>query len=101
LQKIKFDKTIKKPEYSAFFDTDLEDYCKKKKIKELYFCGIYSGVCVSCSAVDAAYRRIWPILVTDASTTSKKNLHNENCKRFKQIIGRTMRTQEIIREIKS
>ncbi len=31
LQQAKFDKIIRKPEYSAFFNTELWNYCKKKK----------------------------------------------------------------------
>lgn len=97
LQKIKFDKIVKKPEYSAFFRTDLEEYCSKNKINELYFAGVYSGVCVHYSAIDAAMRKIWPVLVEDATNTISKKQHNKNIKRFREVAGSTMKTKEIIK----
>jgi isochorismate hydrolase len=99
LQTVQWDKIVHKSEYSAFFRTDLESYCKTKKITELYFCGIYSGVCVQYSGVDAAYRHIWPILVTDASTTFKKKLHVVNCKRFAETIGKVTSTKKVLHSL--
>jgi nicotinamidase-related amidase len=99
LQGVNFDKTIRKPEYSAFFDTELGNYCKKKKITELYFCGVWSGVCVYYSAIDAAYRRIWPILVTDASAGPTNKTHKEDCKRFSQFVGKSTSTKDALRAL--
>jgi len=96
LQHVTWNKLVKKPEYSAFYNTDLERYCKRRNITELYLCGIYSGVCVHYSGIDAAQRRIWPILITDASTTSNKKWHKDNCKRFAQIAGKITSTSKII-----
>ncbi|MBU0894818.1 MAG: cysteine hydrolase [Nanoarchaeota archaeon] len=77
LKKTNPDKIISKEAYSAFYNTDLEKYCKKNKVNELYFCGISSGCCVYFSGVDAVYRRIQPFLVTDASTRTTS--HSLRC----------------------
>lgn len=99
LQEIKWDKIIKKPEYSSFFNTDLEKYCKSKKISELYLCGIYSGVCVHYTGIDAQYRRIWPILVSDGSTTFKPTAHKKNCENFAEMVGKVYTTKKILNEL--
>ena len=101
LQKIKWDKKVGKPEYSCFFNTDLEKYCNSKKITELYICGIYSGCCLHYTGVDAQYRRIWPILVIDASTARGKMIHKKNCKDFRQMVGKVSTTKEVLKELNS
>ncbi|MCC7574652.1 cysteine hydrolase [Candidatus Woesearchaeota archaeon] len=98
--KSKYSIKIEKSEYSAFFQTELEQYCKNNNIDEIYFTGVYSGVCVYFSAVDAAYRRIQPYLVTDASTTEKQEWHERNCERFKTVIGPLITTQKLIDSLK-
>jgi nicotinamidase-related amidase len=94
------DKIIHKEAYSAFYNTDLEKYCKKNKITELYFCGISSGVCVYFSAVDAVYRRIQPYLVKDASGSVSDKQHKTNIGNFKTAIGPVLTTKEILEGLK-
>ncbi len=57
-----------------FLRTNLEEYCKKKKINEIYLCGVYSGCCVYFSGAGAAMRGIQPYLVTDASSSESKKI---------------------------
>lgn len=100
LQSIKWNKIVTKCEYSAFFNTDLEKYCKSKKISELYICGIYSGCCLHYTGVDAKYRRIWPILVSDASTARGSRTHKKNCKDFAFMVGKITTTKELLKTLK-
>ena len=92
-----YDHYIEKEEYSAFYKTKLESICKKEKINELYFAGISSGVCVYFSAADSAMRGIQPYLVTDASGAPSREIHKENIKKFKEIIGPVISTDELIK----
>jgi len=91
---------INKPEYSAFFHTNLEQICRKHRIGEIYFCGIYSGVCVLFSAADAAMRKIQPFLVSDASGSVNLEAHKKNIQRFSEILGPTLTTNELISLLK-
>jgi isochorismate hydrolase len=97
----KYSIIIEKTEYSAFFQTKLEQYCKDNNVEELYFTGVYSGCCVYFSAVDAAYRKIQPYLVIDASTTEKQEWHDSNCDQFESVIGPLIKTQEVIESLNS
>lgn len=101
LRKVEGAKYVGKSEYSAFFRTELEQYCKDSNIDEMYFCGYSSGVCVYFSAADAAMRRILPILVTDASTTNVEEWHMKTIKRFQEVVGPAKTTQETIEDIKN
>lgn len=99
IEKAKRSKLIKKEEYDAFFKTDLEKFCKKKKINELYFCGVYSGACVYFSAAGAAMRGIQPHLVIDGASTEKKNWHKDNCNKFKTMLGPLITTKELLKKL--
>jgi len=105
IEKAKRSKLLKKPEYDVFFQTDFEEYCKKKNIDEVYLCGVYSGCCVYFSGAGAAMRGIQPYLVTDASSGPKKELvskgwNKNTLERFKLLIGPLITTKELIKEIK-
>jgi nicotinamidase-related amidase len=105
LKQFKFSKIIKKKEYSVFFKTNLEDYCKKNKITELYFTGVYCGCCIFFGAVDAAYRKIQPYMILDATGGPKKSLvgikwRGETNKRFKLMMGPIIKTKDILGELR-
>lgn len=104
LSHFKYDKIVKKHEYSTFYDTDFEKYCKQNKIDELYFTGVFSGCCVLFSAVDSAYRHIQPYLVTDAAGGPRKSLvdknwHKNTCDSFKLMIGPLITTNKLIHKL--
>jgi len=100
LMETKPDKIVRKEAYSAFYNTDLERYCKKNKIDEMYFCGIYSGCCVYFSGVDAAYRRIQPFLVADASGSTNPKQHKINIGNFETFIGPALTTKEVLKKLR-
>lgn len=104
LRDIRFDKAIIKEEYSAFYKTDLEAYCAKNKIDELYLTGVFSGCCVSYTGLDAAYRHIQPYMVSDAAGGPKRGLlstyrHKITLSNFKQMMGPVVSTKELIDSI--
>lgn len=104
LRKIKFDKLLKKEEYSAFYNTDLEAYCKKNKIDELYLTGVFSGCCVLFTGVDAAYRHIQSYMVSDAAGGPRKTLvstdwHKRTLENFKLMIGPIVTTKEVLMRV--
>ena len=103
LTQFKFDKIIKKSEYSIFYNTDFEKYCKKQKIDEIYFAGVFAECCIFFSAVDAAYRHIQPYLITDASGCAKTKIEKERRKRteymFKLMLGPLITTKNLIKKL--
>jgi len=99
LLELGFDLFVQKENYSAFFNTNLEKYCKKQKISELYFAGISSGCCVNYSGVDAMYRRIQSIIISDATSSTDPEQHKINIKNFETFIGPSMTTKEVIESL--
>ncbi len=97
--KIGYDKFVEKEMYSAFFNTDLEKYCKGKNITEIYFAGVSGGCCVHYTAVDAMYRKIQPIIITDATSSPDIETHRDNIENFNVFIGPSMTTEEVIKSL--
>lgn len=91
---------VNKSEYSAFFRTGLEEYCKKHNITELYLAGIYSGVCVYFTGADAAMRGILPVIISDATGAPSEKWHELNIQRFTEIIGPSMTTKQVLNKLK-
>lgn len=96
----KFDKIIKKTNYSAFFGTQLDNYLKKNKVKELYIVGIHSGCCILFTGVDAYYRNYDVFFVKDAisSAGGKKSVIN-GLKNFEMFCGKTISTSQLIKHV--
>ncbi|MGD2251227.1 MAG: isochorismatase family cysteine hydrolase [Candidatus Methanofastidiosia archaeon] len=104
LTEVEYDNVVQKSEYSAFYKTDLEKYCKQNNIDEMYFTGVFCGCCVFFSAVDAAYRHIQPYLVRDAAGSPRKSLVSEGFRRetlekFETTIGPLVTTEELINNL--
>lgn len=93
------DKFIEKEMYSAFFNTDLEQYCKDQNITELYFAGVSGGCCVHYTAVDAMYRKIQPIMITDATSSPDIETHKNNIEDFNVFIGPSMTTEDVLKSL--
>lgn len=96
----KYDKKIKKENYSGFFRTDLDAYLKKNKIKELYLTGIHTGCCILFTGADAFYRGYDTYIVADAvsSVSDKKGIKNKIDK-FRDLIGDAISTSALIKKL--
>ena len=57
---------IRKPRYSGFVGTDLDNYLRNKDIRYLFLTGITTNVCVESTGRDAFFAEYWPILIEDA-----------------------------------
>ena len=91
---------IKKENWSAFYNTDLDAYLKRHKIKELYLTGIHAGCCVLFTGVDAFYRGYNAYIVTDAvsSVTDKKGLEKHIAK-FEDQVGYSISTDNLLKKL--
>lgn len=60
------DLLIRKPRYSGFVGTHLDNYLRNRDIRYLFMSGIATNICVESTGRDAFFREYWPILVEDA-----------------------------------
>lgn len=57
---------IRKPRYSGFAGTNLDNYLRDKDIRYTFLSGIATNVCVESTGRDAFFGEYWPILIEDA-----------------------------------
>jgi ureidoacrylate peracid hydrolase len=57
---------IRKPRYSGFAGTNLDNYLRDRDIRFLFLTGIATNVCVESTGRDAFFGEYWPILIEDA-----------------------------------
>ena len=57
---------IRKPRYSGFAGTNLDNYLRNKDIRYIFLTGIATNICVESTGRDAFFGEYWPILVEDA-----------------------------------
>jgi ureidoacrylate peracid hydrolase len=61
------DIVVPKTRYSGFAGTTLDSVLRAREIRNLFFAGIATNVCVESTLRDAYFHEYWPILVTDAA----------------------------------
>lgn len=89
------DHVVRKPEYSAFYNTDLEDRLRKLGASDLVVCGVASNVCVESTVRDAFYRGFEVLLVEDAVACSFADLHEATLKNTRLWFGATTTLKEL------
>lgn len=56
---------IRKRRYSAFFGTDLDILLRERGVKNLYFTGVLTNICIYATAIDASMRGYRVIVFRD------------------------------------
>jgi bifunctional isochorismate lyase/aryl carrier protein len=66
---------IKKHQYDAFYDTDLEEILHKKSISQLVICGVMTNVCCETTARSAFIRGFEVFFCVDGTATDSEEYH--------------------------
>lgn len=66
---------IDKSQYSAFFDTNLDEILKSKKITDVIISGLMTNCCCETAARDAFMRGYNVFFINDATATINQELH--------------------------
>lgn len=66
---------IRKTQYSAFFQTDLDQILQKQHVTSLVITGVLTHLCCETTARDAFMRDYDVFFVTDATASDSKRLH--------------------------
>ena len=75
------DMWLPKRRFSAFFKTDLDQTLRLKKVERVAVCGLMTPYCVLTSALDAVALDFAAVIVEDASTAHKEEVH-QSCLSF-------------------
>jgi isochorismate hydrolase len=67
--------TIRKTQYSAFFETDLDQILRKQHVTTIVITGVLTHLCCETTARDAFMRNYDVFFVTDATASDTPTLH--------------------------
>jgi len=100
IQPLPNDFVIRKTQYSAFFETDLDQILKKLKVSNILITGVLTHLCCETTARDAFMRNYDVFFVTDATASDKQQLHAASLRTLSDGFATLVTTNEVISWIK-
>jgi len=91
---------IRKTQYSAFFQTNLETILQKQKVTTIVITGVLTHLCCETTARDAFMRNYDVFFVADATASDSKKLHTASLRTLSDGFATLTSTQEICTWIK-
>jgi isochorismate hydrolase len=95
------DKILPKKRYSAFYETDLEDFLRSKGIQDLIIAGVMTNLCCETTARDAFMRDYRVFFLIDGTATGKDEHHLATLKNLGFGFAYLMTCDELIQNLKS
>ncbi len=90
------DYVVRKPRYSGFFKTDLEDILGKTNRKHIILTGVFAHHGVMLTAADAYMRNIKVSLVVDATADYSRQDHERALDYVAEVCGTLVTTQAVL-----
>ena len=94
---------LPKRRMSSFYKTDLDQTLRTWGVHTVAVCGIVTNVCVLLTAIDAIQNDFRSIIVSDASTCHKPEIHEKTLELYSQMplepLFRIMSTADVAKEI--
>ena len=99
----KQDLWLPKPKFSAFFNTNITQYLKKRDITLCAVAGIATNVCVLTTVMDALCNDFKAVLLEDCSAAFSRKIHEMTLDIYRKNplypLFRVMKSQELAREL--
>lgn len=87
---------IRKTQYSAFYETNLDQILKKLRVTNIIITGVLTHLCCETTARDAFMRNYDVFFIADATASDKKNLHNASLRTLSDGFATLVTTKEVI-----
>jgi isochorismate hydrolase len=100
LHPLPHERVIRKTQYSAFFETNLDQILKKLQVTNILISGVLTHLCCETTARDAFMRNYDVFFVTDATASDKQDLHNASLRTLSDGFATLMTTKEVTSWIK-
>lgn len=100
LQPLPTEPVIRKTQYSAFFQTNLESFLKDQKVRSLVITGVLTHLCCETTARDAFMRGFDVFFVTDATASDEKRFHTASLTNLSDGFATLTTTQELCTWVK-
>ena len=100
LHPLQHEHVIRKTQYSAFFETELDQMLKKLQVTNILITGILTHLCCETTARDAFMRNYDVFFVIDSTASDKKNLHDASLRTLSDGFTTLVTTNEVLAWIK-
>ncbi len=100
LQPLPSEPVIRKTQYSAFFQTNLESFLKDQQVSSLVITGVLTHLCCETTARDAFMRGYDVFFVTDATASDEKRFHTASLTNLSDGFATLTTTQELCTWVK-
>lgn len=92
---------IKKPQYDAFIETDLESLLTDKKVTQLVICGLMTHLCCESTARSAFMKGFEPYFVVDGTATYTEQLQTGSIINLAHGFAKPVLIDEIVSEMEN
>jgi len=90
---------LKKTQYNAFYNTELEDYLKNKNISQIVITGVMTHLCCETTAREAFVRGFETFFLIDSTATYNENFHNATLLNLSHGFAQTVLCEDIIKKL--
>jgi nicotinamidase-related amidase len=90
---------LKKPQFDAFFETELENTLREKGVKQLIITGVMTNLCVETTARSAFIKGFDVILPVDATAAYNYEFHLATFLNYAYMFSRPVKTADLIEQI--
>lgn len=90
---------IHKPQFDAFFETDLEDRLKENGVEQIIFTGVMTNLCVETTLRSAFVKGFDPILPVDTTAAYNLEFHKSTFKNLSYGFAYTVLLEDLLKEI--
>ena len=87
---------IRKTQYSAFFETDLDQILKKHHVTNVVITGVLTHLCCETTARDAFMRNFDVFFAADATASDKQMLHNASLRTLSNGFATLVTANEVL-----
>ena len=92
---------LKKAQFDAFFETDLEERLKEAGIKQLIITGVMTNLCVESTARSAFIKGFDVVLPVDATAAYNYEFHLATFLNYAYLFTRPVKTADLIELLKN
>jgi isochorismate hydrolase len=100
LHPLQHERVIRKTQYSAFFETDLDQTLKKLQVTNILITGVLTHLCCETTARDAFMRNYDVFFAIDATASDKQDLHDASLRTLSDGFTTLVTTNEVLAWIK-
>lgn len=93
------DYVVRKPRYSGFFRTELEDILTKTNRRQIILTGVFAHHGVLLTAADAYMRNVKVSLVVDATADYSEEEHSRALDYIAEVCGSLVTTQSVLSQL--